>query len=101
MRISSPILSRTVFVCVLAGWALVAILMGLMAIFEWPAKVGLSSRWGLVLGVALVGVGQFMSAMVADLLFPSAHRGVTGAMEIAPWLAVAAVVVGGILWPII
>lgn len=99
MRSGSPVLSRAVFIAVSAAWGIVAIAVGLLAMLEWPTTLGLPQRWGQLCGFALLAVGQFMSAIVADQFFPNASRLVTGAIELAPWVAlVVMMVIGGLLW---
>ncbi|MCC6319916.1 MAG: hypothetical protein IT438_00585 [Phycisphaerales bacterium] len=71
--------------------------IGLLAVLEWPARFQVAGRWLPLLGLGLLAVGQFMSAMVADRLFPGADRRLTGVLELAPWAVLAAIVIGGLV----
>jgi hypothetical protein len=85
------------FVGVTALWGVLAVVMGLLAALDWPAGAGLSRRLGLACGAALVGAGLYVGAVVSSQLFTGAHRSVTGVLELAPWLGVTAVLIGGLL----
>ena len=96
MQSGSAALSRAVFVGVVAAWSVVAISVGLLAVLDWPHKFRIPGRLVPIIGLSLVAVGQFMSAMVADQLFPRAHKRVTGFFELAPWVVLAIIVIGGL-----
>lgn len=96
MHSRSAIVSRAVFVAVASAWSVVAVTIGLLALLEWPRKFAIEGRWLPIIGLVLLAVGQFMSALVADQFFPGAHRRLTGAFELGPWLLLAAFVIGGL-----
>lgn len=96
MQSGSAVVSRAVFVGVAAAWSVVAVTIGLLATFDWPGQFGIRGRLLPIAGLVLVAMGQFMSAMAADQLFPGAHKRVTGVFEIAPWVVLAVIIIGGL-----
>jgi hypothetical protein len=81
-----------------ASLGTVMMVMGLLVIFDWPSKFGLSARIGFLLGVPLCAMGQFLYAAAADFLFPDADARLTGLFELAPWIIVAFTLLGGLIW---
>ncbi|MFN7021449.1 MAG: hypothetical protein ACK4WH_09000 [Phycisphaerales bacterium] len=96
MHSRSAVVSRSVFVAVASAWSVVAVAIGLLSLLEWPRKFAIEGRWLPIIGLGLLVVGQFMSALVADQLFPAAHRRLTAIFELGPWLLLAAFVIGGL-----
>jgi hypothetical protein len=78
----------------LAASGTVMMVMGMLVMFEWPAKIGMSFRTGLLFGIPLCAMGQFLYAVAADFLFPEADSRVTGACELAPWVLLVMAFVG-------
>jgi hypothetical protein len=72
----------------------VMMVMGMLVMVDWPAKIGMHTRTGLLFGIPLCAMGQFLYAVAADFLFPDADPRVTGTFELAPWIVMAAAFVG-------
>lgn len=90
--------ARTVALALtVAALGTVMMVMGVMVVFEWRPRLDLPLRGALVAGVLLCAPAQFLYAVAADLLVPDADPRVSGAFELAPWLIVAATLVGVLL----
>ncbi len=66
---------RGFFLVFAAAWAWLMLVVGLLLITDWSARMPPLRGWGVVLGAVLLAGGQFVgAAMVADRLFPRADR---------------------------
>jgi hypothetical protein len=81
----------------LAASGSVMMTMGVLVMLDWPAKLGLPGSSGVLFGVPLCAMGQFLYAVAADFLFPEADSRVTGFFELAPWVVMAVALVGVLL----
>lgn len=99
MLTGSAAVSRAVYIGMAGVWGVVAIAVGLRAMLDWPfTRTGVSGRVGLLCGLGFIAVGMFMSSVVADQLFPRAHRRFTAVVELVPWIAFTLTLIGGLLW---
>lgn len=91
----TPVPARTIALSLtLAASGTVMMTMGVLVMLEWPEKLGLPRRSGLLFGVPLCAMGQFLYAVAADFLFPEADSRVTGFFELAPWVVLAVALLG-------
>ena len=75
---------RGVFLVLAAAWAWLVLVVGMLLIADWSDWTG-PSVWP---GVALIALGEFIGAVVADRLFPRASRRLSATVEITAWTAV-------------
>lgn len=95
----APLHLRTITLSLtLAALGTVMMVMGMLVIFDFPARLGLPHRHALLFGIPLCAMGQFLYAVAADFLFPGADPRVTGAFELAPWVVLLLSLVGVLIW---
>lgn len=94
---SAPAARTLALALTIAALGTVMMVMGVLVVVEWRPRLDLPFRWALVAGVLLCAPAQFLYAVAADLVVPDADPRVTGAFELAPWLIVAATLVGVLL----
>ncbi len=97
MGLSRYLWRGTRFLC-LSAWALVMVVVGLLAMIEWPGRFPSLKLFLIVAGVVLTCAGQFVFAYTASTACPEADSRVTGMAELIPWLVAAATLVGVVLW---
>jgi hypothetical protein len=86
---------RGVFLVLAAAWGWLMLVVGLLLISEWSSWAG-SLTWA---GVALIAIGQFVCAIVADWLFPRASRRLSASVELGAWgLAAVSLSVAFAVW---
>jgi hypothetical protein len=81
------------------AWSTAMVVVGLLALLEWPSRLGAWGRPGMVFGAVLISGGLYSFAFFAGRVFPLAHRRVTAIYELAPWVglfALLATLAGGI-----
>ncbi|MBC7834076.1 MAG: hypothetical protein H7Y88_03125 [Phycisphaerales bacterium] len=88
---------RHVFHVLALTWAWLMIVVGLLAILEWPARVPAWDRALYVIGAMLLAMGQFVLALVAARLFPAASARLTATFELLAWIAIASALVLGVV----
>lgn len=93
MGLSRYLWRGTRFAC-LSAWALTMVVVGLLAMMEWPGRFPGLKIFLIVAGVVLVCAGQFVFAFAASTVCPEADARVTGLSELIPWLVAAATLVG-------
>ncbi len=69
------------------AWSAAMVVVGLLALVEWPSRLGSWGRPGMVLGAVLICGGLYSFAFFAGRAFPLANRGVTATYEMLPWAA--------------
>jgi hypothetical protein len=71
------------------------VVVGVLAMFEWPARFPSLDVFLLSAGIVLLCAGQFVLAVTAGGMFPKANPRFSGLMELLPWIVapVALVVV--------
>ncbi len=71
----SHLLSGVVIFSLVASWAFVMVVLGLLCLTEWGERGLLSQRIATPLGLSLIGLGQFVfTAGLACRLCPRASR---------------------------
>jgi hypothetical protein len=100
VSIGSRWIPRTILVLAAGVWAWVMIVLGLLILTDWRTRfVALlhAPYPALCVGAALVASGVFVFAMAAVRLFPLANPRITAMFEVFPWLALALVLIGGLV----
>lgn len=81
----------TLRLLVVAGaWSAAMVVVGLLALLEWPSRLGAWGRPGMVFGAVLFAGGLYSFAFFGARAFPLASRRVTAAYELLPWAALVA-----------
>lgn len=73
-------------------WAWLMMVVGLLLITSWSARMPGLHGWGVLLGVMLLAGGQFVGAVIAGRLFPRASRRARVGVEAAAWVVIAGLV---------
>ncbi len=96
---AARIISRSLWLVCLGAWSWVMVVLGLILILDVPMYVHLDVRpfWMLGLGAALVAGGVFCMAATLAPLLPRTNAAVTVLSEFGPWVALAGVLIGGVL----
>lgn len=68
------------------AWALAMVLVGVLAMLEWPGRIGSLGTSVRVIGAALIAGGMYTLAFFAARIFPLASRKVTMLFEMLPWI---------------
>jgi len=77
------------------GWVMICAGPRLLGKLQVPRDV--SSRWMHLGNTALAAAGVFVFAYAAAQCFPMAHRRLTAFCEMAPWIGLGCVLIGGVL----
>lgn len=88
---SSRNIWRGVSLTGLSAWAWLMIVIGLLAILDFPSRFTAPGGFFRLVGVALIAMGHFVAAIAADRMFPGAIRLVTGSFEALAWVVVLVV----------
>lgn len=82
---------RGVFVGVSGLWAWVMVVVGLLAVLDWPGRLGLSPvPWLVTLaGLTFIAGGVFTFAMTLGRVLPMTVAWVRLSFEALPWVALA------------
>lgn len=81
-------------------WAFVMVVVGLLAIIDWPDRFAAPGRlFYISVGAILLAAGEFIFAVTAARMFPQASTRLTAAMELLPAaMLVVLILVGVLLW---
>lgn len=88
-------LTRLFFLTIFSAWALVMVYVGLSVLLGPVATPEISARWLRVAALGLVAGGVFIFALLAARCFPQANPQVTLSFELAPWVLMLGVLIGG------
>lgn len=88
-------LSRTLLLAVFGVWGWVLVRIGLWRLVAGPHARDADTRLDRALGAALAAAGVFVFAWAASRCFPRASPKVTITAEVAPWVGLAAFLLGG------
>lgn len=91
-------MSKAVFLLSTGTWAAAMVIVGALAVLEWPTRFGGWEKLYIVFGAVLVAAGHFLFAVLAGRSFPQASRIVKAGCELAPWVVLVLFLGGGLLW---
>lgn len=94
---------------VIAGaWSSAMVVVGALALLEWPTRLGSWGPWGslgsvgpwgkagMFMGALLVAGGLYGFAFFAGRAFPLASPKAKAVFELLPWTALVALIAGGL-----
>lgn len=89
-------LSTLQLMMIAGAWSSAMIVVGSLAILEWPTRLGSWGKPGMMLGAVLVAGGLYTFAFFTGRAFPLANARIKAMFELLPWTALVALIAGGL-----